>query len=271
LTYGYEVVTVNVRGEIVCREARSTRIFRERVGITVLDLAPIPGGRFWMGSPDSEKDCSEDESPQHEVSVAGFWMGQYAVTQAQYEAVMGENPSRFKGAHRPVEQVSWHKAVAFCNRLSAQTGRRYRLPSEAEWEYACRGGTTTPFHYGETLSSEFANYDGNFPYQSEPKGKYRGETTEVGQFPPNGYGLYDMHGNVWEWCLDHWHDNYEGAPTDGSAWVRGGNNNRRVRRGGSWVSSLKSCRSASRCFNFPVVRFNNFGFRVVSVLPRNLQ
>jgi formylglycine-generating enzyme required for sulfatase activity len=270
LTHAYEVVTVDVRGEIIHREARRTRIFRERVGITVLDLAPIPGGRFLMGSPASEKDRSEDESPQHEVSVTEFWMGQYAVTQAQYEAVMGENPSRFKGAHRPVERVSWCDAVAFCDRLSAQTGRQYRLPSEAEWEYACRAGTITPFHYGETLSSELANYDGHYTYQFEPKGMFRHGTTEVGQFPANGYGLYEMHGNVWEWCLDHWHRNYEGAPTDGSPWVLGESEDRVV-RGGYCFYDSGYCRSAYRGHYLPVDCNLPFGFRVVCDFPRNLQ
>jgi formylglycine-generating enzyme required for sulfatase activity len=198
-------------------------------------------------------------------------MGQYAVTQAQYEAVMGENPSRFKGAHRPVEQVSWHKAVAFCNRLSAQTGRQYRLPSEAEWEYACRAGTKTPFHYGETLTSELANYSGRLTYQSEPEGMWRRETTEVGQFPANGYGLYDMYGNVEEWCFDHWHRDYEGAPTDGGAWVTGGNRDRRVVRGGSWYNFPRYCRSAYRDFFDPGRVYYGIGFRVVCEVLRSLQ
>ncbi len=240
LTYGYEVVTVNERGAIISREQRSTRIFRERVGSTVLDLVLIPEGRFLIGSPAFEKDRLNKEGPQHEVNVARFWMGQYAVTQAQYKAVMGENPSYFKGANRPVECVDWHKAMEFCDRLSGQTGRRYRLASEAEWEYGCRAGTTTPFHYGETLTSELANYAGNYLYQSEPRGRDQEATMEVGQFPPNGYGLYEMHGNVWEWCADHWHDNYQGAPTDGSAWVTGGDSYRRVRRGGSWGFTCNS-------------------------------
>jgi len=132
---------------------------------------------------------------------------------------MGNNPSEFKGDNRPVENVSWHDCVAFCKRLFEKTGKAYRLPSEAEWEYACRAGTTTPFYFGETITTDLANYDGNYTYASGPKGVYRAETTDVSSFPPNAFGLYDMHGNVWEWCADLWHDNYDGAPTDGSAWL----------------------------------------------------
>jgi formylglycine-generating enzyme required for sulfatase activity len=180
--------------------------------------------------------------------------------------------SSFSGAKRPVEQVSWNNAVEFCQKLSQKTGREYRLPSEAEWEYACRGGTTTPFHFGETITTELANYDGTVNYASEPKGQYRQETTEVGSFPPNSFGLYDMHGNVWEWCQDDWHDNYANAPKDGSAWTsQSGNAN--VLRGGSWLNFPQICRSASRYrynFNWEVLDRirNGIGFRVVCVVGR---
>jgi formylglycine-generating enzyme required for sulfatase activity len=176
---------------------------------------------------------------------------------------MGNNPAYFKGEHRPVEQVCWDDAQEFCKRLSQRTGRSYRLPSEAEWEYACRGGTTTPFHFGPTITPELVNY----PYGSAEKGKYRAETTPVGSFPANGFGLYDMHGNVLEWCEDVWHDNYKGAPTDGSAWVIGGDktSNTRPQRGGSWLNGSGVCRSASRDRWYAESR--NFsphrGFRVV--------
>jgi formylglycine-generating enzyme required for sulfatase activity len=162
-----------------------------------------------------------------------------------------------------VEQVNWHEAVEFCARLSQKTGREYRLPTEAEWEYACRAGTTTPFHFGPTLTTNLANYDGNYVYGSGPKGVYREQTTDVGSFPPNAFGIYDMHGNVWEWCLDHWHDNYKGAPTDGSAWIEGGDSNRRLLRGGSWIDAPRNCRSAYRGGFGPVVRLITFGFRIV--------
>ena len=153
-----------------------------------------------------------------------FFLGQTPITQAQWQEVAGwerverdlkADPSRFKGPNRPVEQVSWHEAVEFCRRLSQRSGKRYGLPSEAQWEYACRAGTTTPFHFGETLTAELANYDANFTYADGPKGSIGEQTTDVGSFPANAWGLQDMHGNVWEWCEDHWHENYEGAPGDG--------------------------------------------------------
>ena len=158
-----------------------------------------------MGALAGKEGRSGAEGPQHSVTVPEFWLGKYAVTQAQYQAVMGANLSRFteNGANRPVEKVSWQEAVAFCEKLSQQTGRTYRLPSEAEWEYACRAGTTTPFHFGATMTTDLANYNGNYTYGDGPKGMYLERTTEVGSFPPNAFGLYDMHGNVWEWCADH--------------------------------------------------------------------
>jgi formylglycine-generating enzyme required for sulfatase activity len=184
-------------------------------------------------------------------------MGKFAVTQAQYQVIMGSNPARFKSENRPVEQVSWNDAVEFCARLSQQTGRTYRLPSEAEWEYACRAGTTTPFHFGETITSALANYCANTIYQSESKGEYRQQTTEVGTFPPNAFGLYDMHGNVWEWCQDHWHGSYQGAPNDGRVWLG------QWLRGGSWGSDPRFCRSATRNVNLGGRRLGAVGFRVV--------
>jgi formylglycine-generating enzyme required for sulfatase activity len=177
---------------------------------------------------------------------------------------MGNNPSNFKGAKRPVEQVSWNDAEAFCKRLAEKTGRVYRLPSEAEWEYACRAGTTTPFYFGETITTDLANYNGSYTYGSELKGKYRQQTTEVGKFSPNAFGLYDMHGNVSEWCKDTWHKNYDGAPNDGSAWVMESNNDYRMLRGGSWSLEPWYCRSAVR---FRLVQDEDLniyvGFRVV--------
>jgi formylglycine-generating enzyme required for sulfatase activity len=199
------------------------------------------------------------------VTVAPFFMGKYEVTQEQWEAVMGNNPSYFKGAKRPVEQVSWNDAVAFCQKLSQKTGKSYRLPSEAEWEYACRAGTKTPFYFGETITPELVNYDGNYPYGAAPKGLYRRKTTDVGSFPPNAFGLYDMHGNLWEWCSDRWHDNYNGAPTDGSSWETG-TSEYRVRRGGSWNNSPVLCRSADRYWNSAGNRNSDIGFRVTLVV-----
>jgi formylglycine-generating enzyme required for sulfatase activity len=183
---------------------------------------------------------------------------------------MGENPSRFSGANNPVERVNWYKAKEFCKRLSEKTGREYRLPSEAEWEYACRAGTTTPFYFGETITTDLANYDGDYTYGNGPEGVDREKTTPVGSFPPNAFGLYDMHGNVWEWCEDVWHENYEGAPNDGRPWLTGGNHNRRVLRGGSWTYNPRFCRCANRYWLNPDFDFNYYGFRVVSSSVRTL-
>ncbi|MFM9101996.1 MAG: formylglycine-generating enzyme family protein, partial [Cyanobium sp.] len=169
---------------------------------------------------------------------------------------------------RPVEQVSWHEAMEFCRRLNSRlgagAGRTYTLPSEAQWEYACRAGTTTPFHFGETISTELANYRGTESYGDGPKGEFRGQTTDVGVFPANAWGLYDMHGNVWEWCADHWHSNYEGAPDDGRPWFDENANEEQARllRGGSWAIHPGVCRSASRVSLHPVDRSLDLGFRV---------
>jgi formylglycine-generating enzyme required for sulfatase activity len=250
----------------------------------VLEMVLISGGSFTMGSPTEELGHQESESPQHLVSIKPFCMGKYPVTQAQWQAVaalpqvnreLDPNPSSFKGENRPVDSVSWHDAVEFCDRLTAHTKRVYRLPSEAEWEYACRAGTNTPFHFGETIMTDLANYRGtdheeykwSGSYGRGPKGIYRQETTVVGSFEvANAFGLYDMHGNVWEWCADHWHENYEGAPTDGSAWIEAGddNDNRfRLLRGGSWAYNPESCRCAYRDYYNPDNRSSPFGFRVV--------
>jgi formylglycine-generating enzyme required for sulfatase activity len=234
-----EVVTVNKFGEIIQRQQRIARYFIEDLGNGInLEMAAIPGGTFMMGSPKNEEGRIIHESPQHQVTVPSFFMGKYPVTQAQYQAIMGTNPSCFKGSNRPVEKVRWYNAVAFCKRLSQKTGKTYRLPSEAEWEYACRAGTTTPFHFGETITTDLANYNGNYTYGQRPKGVYRKETREVGSFGvANNFGLYDMHGNVWEWCQDNWHSNYEGESTDGSA---------DMLRGGSYDEDPDYCRSACR-------------------------
>jgi formylglycine-generating enzyme required for sulfatase activity len=246
-------------------------------------MVAIPGGTFLMGSPESEPERNDRESPQHTVTIQPFFMGKFPVTQAQWQAVasfpkvnidLKSDPSNFKGANRPVEQVSWNDAVEFCARLSKATGREYRLPSEAEWEYACRAGTTTPFHFGETITTDLANYDGNYTYGSGSKGEYRKQTTDVGSFPANAFGLHDMHGNVWEWCQDTWHENYKGAPTDGSAWVdeNANQNTTRIIRGGSWQSNPRDCRSASRDRDNPDTQFVNqvIGFRVMCEFPRTL-
>ena len=167
-----------------------------------LELMPIPAGTFMMGSPETEAN-RESHEVRHQVAISKpFYLGVYAVTQAQYRMVMGVNLSKFKGDNLPVESVSWNEAVEFCQKLSANTDRKVRLPTEAEWEYACRAGTTTPFNTGDTISTDQANYDGNHTYGNGSKGVFREKTTPVGSFPPNAWGLYDMHGNVWEWCSD---------------------------------------------------------------------
>ncbi|MGB3519287.1 MAG: SUMF1/EgtB/PvdO family nonheme iron enzyme [Elainellaceae cyanobacterium] len=229
----------------------------------LLDMVYIPSGRFLMGAPDDESEAFKNEKPQHLVSISEFWMGKFPITQAQYKAIMGNNPSHFMGNDRPAEQVSWHDAVKFCKRLSAKTGKPYRLPSEAEWEYACRAGTTTPFHFGQTLTDQLANYDAREIYNNSPIGQSRWETIKVGSFPANAFGLYDMHGNVWEWCADHYQYTYDGLPTDGSVYITKDSSRSRVLRGGSWVNAPRNCRSAVRNSYVPAYRSNNYGFRVV--------
>jgi formylglycine-generating enzyme required for sulfatase activity len=281
--FSFEVVTVNPKGEVVARKPGQAQGFTQAIGDIRLEMVAIPGGSFMMGQTEAEKaelirqfgekDFNQyfaRELPQHQVTLAAFSLSKYPITQAQYQAIMGNNPANFKGDKRPVEQVSWNDAVEFCDRLSKKLGQPYTLPSEAQWEYACRAGTTTPFHFGETITTDLANYDGNYTFASGPKGVFRQETTEVGSFPPNSFGLSDMHGNVFEWCLDHFHDSYNGAPADGSAWVTGGDSDRRVLRGGSWLNFPRNCRCASRILNGPVVRSAYNGFRVVSVPPRTL-
>ncbi|MEM9450352.1 MAG: formylglycine-generating enzyme family protein, partial [Cyanobacteria bacterium P01_E01_bin.6] len=214
----------------------------------------------------------------HEVTVPSFFMGKHSVTQAQWRAVsswpqvnqsLDPDLSHFKGANRPVENVSWHDAVEFCQRLSKQTGSLYRLPSEAEWEYACRAGTTSNFHFGSTITRDVVNCKRNLGMVLI--GLLAGKTTDVGSFKvANDFGLFDMHGNVFEWCQDPWHANYQGAPIDGSVWDVEREADKRVSRGGSWSSVPELCRSAYRSYSYPVNRFNDIGFRVVCSAPRAL-
>ena len=251
------------------RYKRTNKAYTEALGDGVsLMLMLIPGGEFMMGAPDGEPESSDTERPQRLVKVPPFLMGRYPVTQAQWRVVADYDPvetdlkpapSSFKGDSLPVEQVNWHDATEFCQRLSAKTQKNYHLPSEAQWEYACRAETTTAYHFGDQLTEEVANYNQNV-----------GQTTPVGQYPANCWGLHDMHGNVWEWCKDHWHSNYEGAPTDGSAWIEGGDSKYRVRRGGSWINNPRVCRSAFRGNLVPGVDVYDFGFRVVGSAPRSL-
>ena len=293
--FSFETVTVNRRGEIINRETKTAQYFTEniklpspitRVGgeVIPLEMVYIPGGTFMMGSPEGEGYYSE--KPQHEVTVPPFFMGKYLITQEQWKAVanlpqvdkkLEPEPSHFKEDNQknnlPVESVSWYDAEEFCKRLSQHTGNQYRLASEAEWEYACRAGTTTPFHFGETITSDLANYDASSKFADEPKGEYRKKTTPIGEYPANAFGLHDMHGNLWEWCYDHWHENYNDAPRDGKVWLLEKNNinddSRRVLRGGSWDDYPDDCRSANRNSDYPGNHADDNGFRVVcGVAPR---
>jgi formylglycine-generating enzyme required for sulfatase activity len=277
-TFPFETVTLDDQGKSVNREKKQASYLRENLGNKIdLEMVYVPGGTFLMGSPDGEGD--DDEKPPHRVTVPPFYLGKYPITQAQWHFIatqpridldLSPDPSHFKGDNRPVECVNWYQAVEFCKCLSKLTGKEYHLPSEAQWEYACRAGTTTPFAFGATLSTEIANYDGNYTYANGKKGTYRKETTPVGQFPPNAFGLYDMHGNVWEWCEDDWHDSYNGGPEDGSAWIVDNNNRyqslKRL-RGGSWYAYPNFCRSANRDRNYPNYENYSLGFRVACVSP----
>ena len=298
------------------RRRLSVQFFVEQLANDIgIEMMQIPAGRFLMGSPEDELDRRSNEGPQHEVAVARFFMGKYPMTQAQWKVVanlpqvsreLNPEPSGFKGDKRPVESVSWYDAVEFCERLSAYTGREYRLPSEAEWEYACRASpmptsatpgrgevrsanpifragiskageavgsnTLQPFHFGKTITTDLANYRGtdddeykwSGSYGEGPKGEYRQETTHVDHFGiANTFGLCDMHGNVWEWCQDHWDGNYEGRPTDGSAYLTEYEVVSRIQRGGSWGDNPRNCRSASRDSYPPDFRHDSTGFRVL--------
>lgn len=236
--------------------------------LTAITMRPIPAGSFLMGSPEDEPNRSTDEGPQHLVELEAFEISATTITQAQWSAVadlpavnrtLVQQPSRFTGLNQPVECVNWHEALEFCARLSAYTGREYILPTEAQWEYACRAGTTKPYNLGLVGTDKITTTDANF----DGKG-----TVKVASFPSNNWGLHDMHGNVWEWCLDDWHENYVNAPLDGTAWA--GTSKTKVMRGGSWNYFPRSCRSACRLNVHPDYRFNSLGFRVCC-LPKDLK
>ncbi|OUC12068.1 MAG: Sulphatase-modifying factor protein [Alkalinema sp. CACIAM 70d] len=259
------------------RERRTAQGYIEKLGARLsLEIVQIPGGTFTMGAPEIESESRPTERPTHRVTVENFCMGRYPVTQAQWRFVaeletiyrkLNPNPAKFQGNNRPIERVSLHDAIEFCARLSRYTGREYSLPSEAQWEYACRAGTTTPFHFGEIVDPAVANYDGNYTYGQGQKGVYRRQTAPAGGFEiANEFGLYDMHGNVWEWCLDHWHANYQGAPGNGSAWcdTKASVDAARVLRGGSWFSYPRDCRSAFRHWCNAGHHDSDIGFRVIS-------
>ena len=258
----------------IVKQQQQAEYIEEDLGKGVkLKLVSIPSGSFLMGAPKEEKGSLFSEQPQHRVNVPGFHMGVVPVTQAQYQAITGNNPAHFQGNNLPVEQVSWNDTQIFLQQLNDKSGRKYRLPSEAEWEYACRAGTTTPFHFGETIDAQIANYQAqdwkygentySAKYGKGQLGVYREKTTPVGSFEvANDFGLYDMHANVWEWCQDTCHENYQNAPTNGSAWVEK-DNDYRLLRGGSWCDYPGYCRSAYRLDLSAGNRNYVIGFRIV--------
>jgi formylglycine-generating enzyme required for sulfatase activity len=248
-----------------------TEIFSPGVEV---EMALIMGGEFRMGSPEDEENRRSNEF-LHSVTVPTFFMARTLITQAQWRSIaklpkiktqLKSNPSNFKDSDDlPVEQVSWNEAIEFCLRLSKKTGHTYRLPSEAEWEYACRAGTTTPFHFGETIDASLANYRGNSTYGKGVEGPNQGKTTPVKTFPPNPWGLYDMHGNVWEWCQDDYKSDHSLYPSDGKPYLAESQKKgaSKVLRGGSWFNYPQNCRSAYR-YNY--TRANHYGligFRLV--------
>ena len=270
--------------------SRVENIYKVDLGNNVfLEMIRVPSGEFLMGEDASglaefERECgrylddkakckdyADDHAPQHRVSVNEFLIGRYEVTQRQWKAVMGGLPpgmaeleAKFKGDDLPVVMVSWDEIQEFLRRI----GTEYRLPSEAEWEYAARAGTTTAYAFGSEISPAIVNYDGNYPAGNQPKGLYREAPIAVGSLGrANAWGLFDMHGNVWEWCADNWHDSYKGAPADGRVWREGGEAADRVVRGASWGSDAVHCRSADRSGNAPGSRYNGVGFRLSSTLP----
>ena len=224
-----------------------------------MEFVKIPAGEFMMGSPSDENGRYEDEGPVHKVTIKeAFYLGRFEVTQEQWREVMGSNPSNFKGDDLPVEQVSWNDVQEFIEKLNEMEGtKKYRLPSEAEWEYTCRAGTTTRYYFGDGESKL-----GDYAWYTENSGS---KTHPVGQKKPNTWGLYDMHANIWEWVQDEWHSDYNGAPSDGSAWESGSSSDR-VSRGGSWFSFAWDCRSAYRTYFNPGYRGGNLGFRVLRKL-----
>jgi formylglycine-generating enzyme required for sulfatase activity len=272
-SFTFNTVKLNSKGEIIARPSGKATYFQEDLGGITLDMVKIPGGTFKMGAVQGEESSSNSEFPQHEVKVKEFWMGRFTVTQQQWKAIallpkvkidLEADPSKLKGDKLPVEQVSLNQAKEFCDRLSQKTGKTFDLPTEAQWEYACRAGTTTPFHFGETITTDVANFDGfngNYMYAKASKGIYRQKTIAVDSFDPNAFGLYNMHGNVWELCLDSWHPGYTNAPNDGSAWDA--DNGSGIMRGGSWVDVSGSCRSVSRVWAGVWYDVSVIGFRVV--------
>lgn len=287
-TFESKVLTIDQFGKPQGYHQQTSQGYIEQLNSeTTLELVSIPSGEILIGASSFEEGWQPCQAPKHLVQIESFWMSRFPITQAQWRALallpaldrsLEPEPSCFVGDRLPVEQVSWYDAVEFCARLSVCTGRNYRLPTEAEWEYACRAGTNTPFHFGETITTDLANYSGvdweylgkicsKGSYGQGPTGGDRRQTTEVGEFRlANPYGLFDLHGLVREWCFDTWHDTYDGAPSDGSAWIKG-DSDLRVLRGGSWNVGPRACRSAARSRLNPESSLYDVGFRVVCTMP----
>jgi formylglycine-generating enzyme required for sulfatase activity len=273
-TFKFETIKLSASGAVSERQAMQGRFYEEDLGdAQAIELVSIPAGTFSMGVPDTLAGDYPDETPQHEVSIKQFYLSKYEVTQREWRAVatslpkvsrdLNPSPSEVQGDSLPVTDVSWEDVMEFCARLSVKTGRLYRLPSEAEWEYAARGGTTSAFFLGATITPEYVNYDGTGPYGDGPQGVYRQKPVPVGSLKvANPFGLYDVHGNVWEWCAGEYHDSYRSAPSDGSAWVTGGDVTRRVVRGGSWNNLAVDCRSANRYSFAQRGKHKDIGFRL---------
>lgn len=276
--FSFERPIVDETGTILERIKSESQGFKEDLGDgNSLEMIYLPEGTFMMGSTCGESGSQVCEQPQHSVTLGGFFLGKFPITQKQWEIVAQYpkvnrdlllEPSSFKGSDRPVESVSWEDAVEFCDRLTQYTQRPYQLPSEAQWEYACRGGSTTPFCFGPTLTGDLANYMAKRLYAGESSSIYRQETTSVSAFYPNEFGLYDLHGNVWEWCADAWYSNYENASSSGQPLSSSQQETRRVLRGGSWDEDAYHCRCASRYAYHPQgVGVSQIGFRVLINLP----
>jgi formylglycine-generating enzyme required for sulfatase activity len=261
--FSFETVVTDKIGNIIARRSLEAPFYREELNNNKVffDMVEIPGGTFIMGSREGEGNL--EEYPEHQVSVKPFFMSKTEVTQALWQAVMGNNPSGLKGEDLPVETVNWYDAMLFCERLSQITGRQYRLPTEAEWEYAARAGSKTPFSFGENITTEIVNYDGTTPFGNAPKGIYRQKIIPVASLGvANSFGLYDMHGNVYEWCLDTGSYDYTDAPTDGYS-REVPYSNSRVLRGGSWYYPALDARSAARASSNPISKLKSVGFRLV--------
>ena len=252
---------------------KTGKYFSEELDKNVtIEMINIPSGTFIIGSNSNELERCPDESPQKRITIKSFYMSKFPITQLQWRIVasfpkikrsLKMNPSYFKGDNLPVEKVSWYDAIEFSQRLTQYAKRKYRLPTEAEWEYACRAGTSTAFNCGEVITTDLANYDGRKAYIVKKTDKYEKKTTPVNSFLPNPFGLYDLHGNVWEWCEDNYASSYISKPTDGNPYYSDLRSQPRAVRGGSWSLNPSFCRSGKRSGYMPDANYNFVGFRVV--------